>query len=1342
MKPRLVGERPGIGGAREGRRGTSRSNRRQDAGASANRFVDDKAGAPPPGTTTDARAGDSPAPDERAVVEEDAGDLEAQEPVVNSKPSVPRTFELTLAPGRAQADRDRHLHTPTSQKPAGGHGASEANDMALEEEGIYVPRSSRVTIGAANTGRVLSKELRVAQQADKDHAARERRWEQRSAKGLPVPLPLPAKVGSGGRRLRGGRAGCGDVVAGGRLVSAADPMLAGLNRMANAFDSDASVLRPRQLQAEVVRPTTTVGGSGSAQRAELEVDVASVAFHEHPLFCEEDRKFAELRQLYGGYRRKIESDVVGHQSRQLSALIEGLQHLEAKGDSDEAQLDEVRVQILSAFNLQLVEEQQLAGLTVALYRKWNELRAERDRRRITSTPANLRARLVATDEEAEARSQRHIDFVHGLLAQWTGRSDKEKLVEDAKALLDEAKVMRDAIGSERYLLRLSDDGVMHHDDVLKDQVEKRRRRRIGKYRVFVAIVIDGRQVTRSPSMLLRRPMFTVEPMLQLRLQLVRRPESIHVQVWRSQLFSKTLLAQVPVPVPGAGRDDVSTHAYAPVKGWYQFAAIPAPLVGRRSQTGEPLRNLAGATGVRVAWGTGVLDDDGVESAPALPVRIENAGAGQSHMQGMTAEQLRSMSQKGRHQTPAFARERDFLDLLPKESEVDPNDPRNGRVLRLIESRSAVEALKVDQQMIFRASWANSTLFASSDRRRWKPPKRHLLLNMRRENPQNFNEPIPLTEFDIKHDTRARYLDMLRQGSSDLLREEETDGGLRRGQIQDFVNRIRKRAAARHVNRQARSVPVSSKVQENMLPEFKLDVAELAGLFAPRRKLRPRRKERKPRSMQVKGCQLLVQVIHARNVPVRAIEAQSRRPGSPERSSPERHGHEDEVPSAAQDDSLKPVLVNTFVQVTFQGRTKRTQCSSGPSPIWKEQLQLPFIPAMNDFSPQKLAQIRDEVHITLFDEVISEEDGVRVERAEKRFIGSCSVPFSTIYMQSIINGTFRLETPPAILGYMRQKASRGAAGDDDYSSGGARRSAVGESSKKLMQEAETATNVQLMLTLNPPLSFTPEDEETPVPSRGGKQEALFFSNAEAWLGKLRAGGRHMKDRVLQVMAPTLDGDFVFIPRFLCQQMPPPSVAEQNSVESIVRFVSMIPFLEDWQAFVESADVWCTSQEFLSIKAGDWEEHAVLLMNYFLWFDRSRGDMEHYLVLGSGIPEGETVYVLRFDRNDDEGVFWNASTGKGYLTTDVDCPLQDVGMLITKTEVFANASRDGHPSKLRYTMGQDAKRWVPLLENGFRLPSEQSLTVQTSPLEYPGIKREFVRKVRRACCCALSVSISLK
>lgn len=33
------------------------------------------------------------------------------------------------------------------------------------------------------------------------------------------------------------------------------------------------------------------------------------------------------------------------------------------------------------------------------------------------------------------------------------------------------------------------------------------------------------------------------------------------------------------------------------------------------------------------------------------------------------------------------------------------------------------------------------------------------------------------------------------------------------------------------------------------------------------------------------------------------------------------------------------------------------------------------------------------------------------------------------------------------------------------------------------------------------------------------------------------------------------------------------------------------------FQAGGDVWCSSSEFLTLNAGDWEEHAVLLCNYF-------------------------------------------------------------------------------------------------------------------------------------------------
>lgn len=77
----------------------------------------------------------------------------------------------------------------------------------------------------------------------------------------------------------------------------------------------------------------------------------------------------------------------------------------------------------------------------------------------------------------------------------------------------------------------------------------------------------------------------------------------------------------------------------------------------------------------------------------------------------------------------------------------------------------------------------------------------------------------------------------------------------------------------------------------------------------------------------------------------------------------------------------------------------------------------------------------------------------------------------------------------------------------------------------------------------------------------------------------------------------------------------------------------------------SDLWCTADEFLSLLgAGDWEEHATLLANYLMWFDRRSGndDWENYIVTGNGIPEGETVWVLRRQRAADNALLINAST----------------------------------------------------------------------------------------------------
>jgi coiled-coil and C2 domain-containing protein 2A len=77
--------------------------------------------------------------------------------------------------------------------------------------------------------------------------------------------------------------------------------------------------------------------------------------------------------------------------------------------------------------------------------------------------------------------------------------------------------------------------------------------------------------------------------------------------------------------------------------------------------------------------------------------------------------------------------------------------------------------------------------------------------------------------------------------------------------------------------------------------------------------------------------------------------------------------------------------------------------------------------------------------------------------------------------------------------------------------------------------------------------------------------------------------------------------------------------------------MIPFVEDLNMFTvtDMPDMFSTCQEFLDLGGGDYEEHAILLCNYFKHIDnlQNPGVYESYVVFGEAMPMGDTVYVMR-------------------------------------------------------------------------------------------------------------------
>ena len=61
----------------------------------------------------------------------------------------------------------------------------------------------------------------------------------------------------------------------------------------------------------------------------------------------------------------------------------------------------------------------------------------------------------------------------------------------------------------------------------------------------------------------------------------------------------------------------------------------------------------------------------------------------------------------------------------------------------------------------------------------------------------------------------------------------------------------------------------------------------------------------------------------------------------------------------------------------------------------------------------------------------------------------------------------------------------------------------------------------------------------------------------------------------------------------------------------------------------------------MKGGDFEEHAALLCNYFIYIDKTlkNSNFRSYIILGHAVPEGETYYVLRRDFKENKSEIWN-------------------------------------------------------------------------------------------------------
>ncbi len=471
--------------------------------------------------------------------------------------------------------------------------------------------------------------------------------------------------------------------------------------------------------------------------------------------------------------------------------------------------------------------------------------------------------------------------------------------------------------------------------------------------------------------------------------------------------------------------------------------------------------------------------------------------------------------------------------------------------------------------------------------------------------------------------------------------------------------------AKQVLLKARRVhSVTEVVNELPQPDLNVDWTECLKCLEPNRRLRPMRVTREPNA-NPSSCRLVIQVVRAANLPARRNTHSKRSRKKQQQPKEDATTHE-----------CFPV-----VEVKFQGVTQVSAVGHGVNPQWNQNLVFDFQPPNGQFVPSALQQCKEEVYFNVFDRVTSDLSSnsngaatTKTSLTERRWLGGFSLPFSTIYFNaSSVEGFFRMNVPALNLAYEAPIP-------------------------------EAGSFLWAFATLDPPLVDPPQSDMF-IP------DEPFLRYCHHWVQTI-AAEPPCQDRFIVALAEDEHQVAQVITQYVHPLTPPPDFTEGQ----FLRFVSRIPFLEDMHAS-ESRDVWCSATSFLAMGFGDWEEHAILLANYFLYQEvhtpnTGGSHLDTYVVLGSAVPEGHAVYVLR--REISLGrlrAVWlyDAVSGRRYEHDDPHCPLKQIGCAFNATNIWANI-QSFDLANLSFDFN-NPKFWSPMLPKDLQ-PTALDLSTPTA------------------------------
>ena len=327
--------------------------------------------------------------------------------------------------------------------------------------------------------------------------------------------------------------------------------------------------------------------------------------------------------------------------------------------------------------------------------------------------------------------------------------------------------------------------------------------------------------------------------------------------------------------------------------------------------------------------------------------------------------------------------------------------------------------------------------------------------------------------------------------------------------------------------------------------------------------------------------------------------------------------------------------------------------------------------------------------------------------------------------------------------------------------------------ELLENEQPASYVNLSVSLDPPIELPTENEQAYYP---GREDQGLLEEGTRWVNAMRLKVmKKFKNPRIMIFGENTAGRSVYIPRFLYPLAPPRNsfidIESDYAIENCARFVAMCPFVEDLRMFSDLPDLFTTCQQFFDLGGGDYEEHAILLANYFNYVDnqkqqayeaqgvlKGRHEFRSFIVLGEAMPEGHTVYVLRkqvlkpplketpADRSGSIEL-WAPCTGECYFyeekkaesrlfapeqyhlqvnrPTDPMCPLKKIHTVISSDNVYVNIQPSDFPVLMPFDF-HNPKKWAAFVdgksrkgETFFPLTGGKPTTVQELDLKYAPI-----------------------